>query len=81
MIGLFWPHRYNIEECNTWDLTRIGKYHRELLILANRNGTSNASIDLYFNGATNIFRELPKEPTEDIYSYLQKHEQNEIKTN
>jgi len=76
MLGLFWPHRYNIEKYNDWDLSRIGKYHRELSILLNRNGTSNASIDLYMNGASNYFKELPKDVNEQVYAYV--HHQNEL---
>jgi len=78
MIGLFWPHRYNIEEHHNWNLTRIGNYHRELIVLLNRNGSSNLSLDLYMNGASNFFKELPQEPSNKVYNYIEINEQNEI---
>lgn len=78
LLGLFWPQRYNIKEYHNWNLNIIGRYHRELLILANRHGVSSASIDLYMNGATNYFGELPKEPTNEIYEYIDAARQKEI---
>lgn len=77
MISLFWPHRYEITEYHKWDLNVIGKYHRELMINLNRHGTSNASIDLYMNGATNHFKELPKDVDEKVYQYIRHEEQLE----
>lgn len=78
LIGLFWPFRYNIKTYHGWDLSFIGKYHREFLILANRHGVSSASIDLYMNGATNYFGELPREPSDEIYEYIESSKQREI---
>ena len=70
MLGLFYPDRYGIEEYEGWDLTRIGRNHRELLILLNRDGIGSASLQLYFNGASNYFRELPTEPNREIYNQI-----------
>ena len=72
MLGIFSPYLYGETEYNGWDLTRLRDNHREMIILLNRNGKSNASIDLYFNGAVNYFRELPKEPTEKVYNYVER---------
>ena len=74
MIGLFAPSRYNIREYNDWDLSRIGRSHRELLILLNRNGISSASIDLMFLGGCNYFEELPKQPDQRSYDKIQEYE-------
>jgi len=60
MISLFNPAAYNIEEYNGIDLKRMGPWHRELYVNLNRHGLSNASIQLYFNGAVNEFMELPR---------------------
>lgn len=70
MWGLFWPGRYGIGEYKDWDLTRIGSNHRELSVLFNRNGEGNLTVPLYFNGACNYFKELPKQPNEDIYKTI-----------
>lgn len=71
MLSLFWPYMYRIPNYNGWDLTTMGNNHRELLINLNRNGISSASIDLYFNGACNYFKELPKEPNDKVYNQIQ----------
>lgn len=77
MLGIFSPYLYGIEEYNDWDLTRLRDNHRELSIILNRNGKSNASIDLYFNGAVNYFKELPKNPSEKIYNKVNELRQKE----
>ena len=79
MLGIFSPYLYNEKEYNGWDLTRLKDNHRELMILLNRNGKSNASIDLYFNGAVNYFRELPKEPSERVYKFVEHNRNLELK--
>lgn len=78
MISLFNPASYNIEEYNGIDLKRLGPWHRELFINLNRNGLSNASIQLYFNGAVNEFMELPREMDETTYNLIQKKVNNLI---
>lgn len=66
MIGLFNPAKFGFNTykssgtCAGYDLDRLRDNHRELIILLNRDGISNASIDLYFNGASAFFSELPK---------------------
>jgi hypothetical protein len=67
MISLFYPRRYNIENYQGIDLTRIGDNHRELMINLNRNGISNASIQLMFLGSSSFFSELPRQLTEFDY--------------
>jgi hypothetical protein len=70
MISLFYPASYNIEEYNGIDLRRIGNWHRELYVNLNRSGLSNASIQLYFNGAVNEFMELPREMDDTMYKLI-----------
>jgi hypothetical protein len=60
MVSLFYPKRYNIEEYENIDLNRIGDNHREFMINLNRNGISNASIQLFFLGSSSYFEEFPR---------------------
>lgn len=71
MISLFNPFSYNIEEYAGIDLKRLGPWHRELYVNLNREGLSNASIELYFNGAVNEFMELPRDMDETTYKLIQ----------
>lgn len=68
MVSLFYPKRYNVEKYDTIDLTRIGESHREFMINLNRNGISNAGIQLFFLGSSSHFSELPKIMTEFDYN-------------
>jgi hypothetical protein len=68
MISLFYPKRYNIEKYEDIDLTRIGDSHREFMINLNRNGISNASIQLFFLGSSSYFEEFPRGINEFDYN-------------
>jgi len=76
MVSLFYPKRYNIDKYEDIDLARIGDNHREFMINLNRNGISNASIQLFFLGSSSYFAELPKAMSE--FDYL--NYENIIKT-
>jgi len=67
MISLFYPKRYNIEKYEDIDLKRMGDNHREFMINLNRNGISNASIQLLFLGSSSYFAELPRTLSEFDY--------------
>jgi hypothetical protein len=67
MVSLFYPKRYNIDKHEDLDLKRLGDSHREFMINLNRNGISNASIQLFFLGSSSYFSELPKVMTEFDY--------------
>lgn len=56
---MFSPYKYKEESYEGWDLTRLKDYHRELSIMINRNGRSNITQQLFFNGACSYFKELP----------------------
>lgn len=60
VFALFAPDRYGIEEYDGYDIVRIQDHFRMLMILKSRDGESNVRIPLYFDGAVNYFRELPK---------------------
>lgn len=71
MIGLFNPAKFGFATYKDhYDLSRLRDNHRELLILLNRDGISNASIDLVFNGASCYFKELPKPEDMQETDYL-----------
>jgi len=86
VLGLFSPARYNItnypigygDSASSYAINRMGDAYRELSILANRSGGGLHSVDLYFDGAVNYFKELPTTLGERDYINIQnrkiKHE-------
>jgi len=83
MLGIFSPYKYKETQYEGWDLTQIRDYHRELSILLNRNGRSNITQQLFFNGACSFFKELPYQPTpdkrQDIYRVVKRYRDDELK--
>jgi hypothetical protein len=83
MIGIFSPYKYKEEVYEGWDLTRIRDYHRELSIILNRNGRSNITQQLFFNGASSFFRELPLNPSPEtrqaVYKSIDGYRNEELK--
>lgn len=71
-ITLHSPLRTKTSNYNGYDITKLKDNYRELTIEFDRNGSSG-SIDLFFDGAINQFRELP-EPTDlklkEVYDYV-----------
>lgn len=80
MLGVFGPYKYGVKTYNGYNLERLQDNYRELSILLNRDGISNATIGLYFNGASNYFAELPKsnEIKESDYSAIENIRVNNI---
>jgi len=78
MISLFYPSLYGLADYDGWDMARIGKNHRELMVNLNRDGLSNASVQLLFLGACNYFAELPREPSEAVYRKIEEYNKNTI---
>jgi hypothetical protein len=68
ILALFSPYRYNIEQFQGYDITKLGNTYRNLEILENRDGEPNVNLGLNFIGPSGTFRELPKasETTTDI---------------
>lgn len=66
VLGLFSPERYQINKYLGYDITKLQDNFRSLEILKNRFGTPNLECGLYFNGATNTFRQLPKADSEEM---------------
>jgi len=73
MLGLFSPYRYKILDYAGYDLNILQDNYRELSIILNRDGKSNAAVDLYFDGASNFFTELPRSAEKEnllkVYEY------------
>ena len=66
VLGLFAPERYRIESYMGYDIKIMGDAFRGLILLKNRVGRPNLRKGLYFDGATNTFRELPEPNTEEM---------------
>ncbi len=58
MLGLFAPNRYKIPYYEGHNITELKDHYRELSIIFNRRGGGSINLDLYFEGASNYFREL-----------------------
>jgi replicative DNA helicase len=70
-IGLFAPDRYKIENYRGYDITKLKDNYRALKILKDRNyGLANGYLNLYFDGATNIFKELPNSKEINYKSFV-----------
>lgn len=66
MLGLFDPHRHKIKNYNGYNIAAFKNNIRFLEVLYNRNGNANVTTALYFDGAVNIFKELPPPNTPEI---------------
>lgn len=71
ILGLFSPARHGKLTWNQYDISRMKDKYREFEILLNRRGNT-ARTNLYFNGASNFFKELPSynEMTPLIYQKI-----------
>lgn len=76
VLGLFSPFRHEIPMYYNYDITRFRDNIRFLEILASREGGGGTVAPLYFDGAVNYFKELPKpdNPTgmQAVYKILDK---------
>lgn len=59
-LGLFSPARHNIEMHNGYDIRKFSEYYRSLSILKNRDGSADIKVPLFFNGAADVFKEMPR---------------------
>lgn len=59
-IGLFAPDRYKITEHNGYNILRFRDRYRSMNIMKSRDGIANKKLPLFFNGAVDFFKELPK---------------------
>ena len=80
VLGLFAPDRFKIQEHAGYNITRMKDAYRNLKVLKNRNGQPNVRTALYFDGAVNFIKELPK--ADDMKeSHYQKIENRQVKPN
>lgn len=72
VMGLFNPSRYDIETHNGYDVSILGRNYRCLKFLKDRHyGLENASLGLYFQGASGFFQELPRAETMNTGNYYE----------
>lgn len=75
VFGLFAPDRYEIDEHRGYNIRILQDNYRSLSLLKTRDGMPNTRIGLFFDGAVNLFQELPKKEhmDNDVYqSYLER---------
>lgn len=74
IFGLFSPFRHEIPEYYGYDITKFKDNIRFLEIIGGREGGTGAICPLYFDGAVNYFKELPKsndlEEIKKVYNFL-----------
>lgn len=74
VLGLFSPFKYELPEYQHYDITKLKDNVRFLEVLVNRGGSPGGLVALYFDGAVNYFKELPrpeeKEALKQIYDFL-----------
>lgn len=66
VIGLFSPERYSIPSHLGYDITVMQDKYRSISILKNRLGLPNLKKGLYFDGASDTFKELPHPDSEEM---------------
>ena len=80
ILGLFSPFRHEIQEYYGYDVTKFKDNIRFLEIIGGREGGTGAICPLYFDGAVNYFKELPKpddkEGIDAVYKFLDKIKNN-----
>jgi hypothetical protein len=72
MLGLFSPFRFKRAAWEGYDISKLKDGYRELCVILNRRGSS-VMTDLYFDGMTNYFKELPpaNKMTPELYKQLE----------
>ena len=75
ILGLFSPFRHEIEDYHGYNVRTFRDNIRFLEILGGREGGAGTTCPLYFDGAVNYFKELPrpddKSSMERVYQTLQ----------
>lgn len=76
IIGLFAPDRYELNKYMGYDIITLKDNFRSLLILKNRIGKPNLKLPLFYDGAVNLFKEMPKLDEEEklrkVYEFVDK---------
>ncbi len=81
IVGLYSPFRYSVPSYFGYDVTFFKDNIRFLEILGGREGGAGTICPLYFDGAVNYFKELPKpdnkEGIKNVYRFIEKIRNNE----
>lgn len=76
VLGLFAPDRYDIRTHLGFRIDLFRDHFRSLLVLKNRIGRSNLELPLFFDGETNVFKELPRQVNDlDVPTLIKKYKQ------
>ena len=59
-IGIFQPQKHNIKTDGGYNVFEMRDAYRSINIFKGRYGSSNLNVGLYFDGAINFFKELPR---------------------
>lgn len=80
VIGLFAPNRYGIQTHNGVNIMIMKDRYRQMSILKDRDGVANMKLPLFFDGAVDFFKELPRidevEKMKNVYEYAKKLNSN-----
>ena len=76
MLGVFSPFKYEMPEYMGYDITKFKDNIRFMEIILSRDGGAGTICPLYFDGAVNYFKELPrpneKEAINSVYKFIEK---------
>lgn len=73
ILGLFSPMRHELPEYMGYDITFFKDNIRFLEVLGGREGGAGIVTPLYFDGAVNFFKELPKPQEDERINEIYKH--------
>ena len=79
ILGLFSPFRHEIKQYHGYDITFFRDNIRFLEILGGREGGGGTVCPLYFDGAVNYFKELPKPEDHTGLKRIYDHIKNKIR--
>lgn len=84
MIGVTNPYAFELREYLGYDISKLRDNFRVAEIVLARKGKANGLCPLYFNGAVNDYKELPRpDDTQSIekwYSWLRNKRESKVKT-
>lgn len=74
-LGIFQPQKHDIKTYRGYNIIDMGDNYRNFSIFKNRFGVSNVNVGMYFDGAVNYFKELPKKDdvNSNHYEMIKKH--------
>lgn len=75
-VGIFSPYKHDIKTYRGYNVAEMGDSYRNINIFKNRFGFQNVNIGMYFDGAVNYFKELPRadEINSTHYSHIKQRD-------